>query len=145
MARNTFPHALQVPGKPILVNDLKITFELLADDVTQFHFLLRAEQEFRGVGSGGLERRTSGLGANGEGTKKEQSEAKSAAHTWLPDHFGVEDNTRFQPSQQLFAEQFHVGAGNIPQLLGQHRKHRCLPSGRALGRLSACLLDSSLS
>jgi hypothetical protein len=80
MARNTFPHALHVPGKPVLVNDLKITFELLADDVTQFHFLLRAEQEFRGVGRGGLERRTSGLGANGEGTKKEQSEAKSAAH-----------------------------------------------------------------
>src|SRR5882762_11866737 len=24
----------------------------------------------------------------------------------------------------LFAEQFHMGAGNIPQLLGQHRKHR---------------------
>src|SRR6267143_1429108 len=36
--------------------------------------------------------------------------------------------------RKLFAEPFHVGAGNFPQLLGQHRKHRCLPSGRALGR-----------
>src|ERR1700687_1806123 len=84
MPRNTLPHAFQVPGKLVLVNHLKITFELLADNVTQFHFLLRAEQKFRRIWSDGWQRRTSGLGLNGGHTKKEQSEAKGA-HGLFPD------------------------------------------------------------
>jgi hypothetical protein len=71
---------LRVGSNLFLSDDPKPAFELLADNLAEFLFLLGAEQQLCRVENWSLQRRTTGLGLYQQGEKKTQRNAEWKTH-----------------------------------------------------------------